>query len=89
VSEGITIGFDAVKKVTIIGTKMAALNGAVYSYQMPNNKIGFSFPVEKLFHVNGTPRESFIPKILVDVSKQKTNEDLILQTALNYIRTMK
>ncbi|HYJ39084.1 MAG TPA: S41 family peptidase, partial [Chitinophagaceae bacterium] len=50
VSEGITIGFDALKRATIIGTRMAGLNGAIYSYQMPHSKIRFSFPVEKLFH---------------------------------------
>jgi C-terminal processing protease CtpA/Prc len=55
VGEGITIGFHALKRATIIGTKMAGLNGAIYSYKLPNTGIGFSIPVEKLFHVNGTP----------------------------------
>ena len=32
VSEGIAIGFDALKRATIIGTRMAALNGAIYSF---------------------------------------------------------
>lgn len=43
------------KKATIFGTRMAGLNGATYSHKMPNAGIGFSIPVEKLFHVNGTP----------------------------------
>jgi hypothetical protein len=85
VSEGIVVGFDAFKRVTTIGTKMAALNGAIYSYQMPNTKIGFSFPVEKLYHVNGIPREFFTPKIVVDLSNQKVNEDRVLETALGYL----
>lgn len=86
VGEGIAIGFDALKRATIIGTKMAALNGAVYSFKMPNTGIGFSFPAEKLFHVNGSPREKFKPVIEVDVSKQTNKEDLILQEGLRYIR---
>ena len=86
VSEGLTIGFDALKRATIIGSPMAALNGAIYSYQMPNTKIGFSFPVEKLFHVNKTPREKYVPTITPDLSKQQKGKDLILQTAIQYLR---
>lgn len=86
VSEGITIGFDGVKRATIIGTEMAQLNGAVYSYQMPNSRIGFSFPVEKLFHINGTPREKFKPSLLVNVKEEINNEDLVLATALNFLK---
>jgi len=87
--EGITIGFDALKRATIIGTEMAGLNGAIYSYQLPNTKIGFNIPVEKLFHVNGTPRELFKPAVQVDLLLQKDNQDLILDTALDYFRKTK
>jgi C-terminal processing protease CtpA/Prc len=82
IAEGITIGFDAFKRATIIGTRMAGLNGAVYSYKMPNTGIGFSFPVEKLYHVNGLPREMFVPTIMV---APKADEDAILQAALNLL----
>jgi carboxyl-terminal processing protease len=85
VGEGIAIGFDALKRATIIGTRMAGLNGAVYSFVMPNTYIGFSFPAEKLFHVNGTPRENFKPAVEVDVSKAMGHDDYILQQALKYI----
>jgi C-terminal processing protease CtpA/Prc len=89
VSEGIVIGFDALKRGTIIGTEMAQLNGAVYSYQLPETKIWFNIPLEKLFHVNGNPREKFKPNIVVDVSKQKNGEDLILTTALRYLEKIR
>jgi len=85
VGEGIVIGFDALKRATVIGTKMARLKGAIYSYTLPNTKIGFSIPVERLYHVNGTPRENFKPHILVDVSK-KTGADVILAEALKYLQ---
>ena len=85
VAEGIAIGFDALKRATIIGTKMARLNGANYSFTMPNTGIGFSFPAEKLFHVNGISRENFRPAVLVDMANQKTSEDPVLQQALKYI----
>jgi carboxyl-terminal processing protease len=80
--EGITIGFDALKRATVVGTDMAGLNGAVYSYKMPNTGIGFSFPVEKLFHVNGLPRENFKPAVPVVVVAGK---DVAFQRALDLL----
>ena len=62
--EGIAIGFDGMSRALIVGDKMAGLLGAIYSFSLPETKIGFSIPVEKLFHVNGSPREDFIPKFL-------------------------
>ena len=88
VGEGITIGFDALKRATIIGTQMAGLNGAIYSYTMPNTGIGFSIPVEKLFHVNGTPREYFYPGISVDKLRGRAGEDIILSTAMEYLKKL-
>ena len=89
VSEGIVVGFDALKRAIIIGTEMARLNGANYSFNMPNTGIRFSFPAEKLFHVNGLPREKFRPTINVDMTEQKKGEDLILQKGLEYLRRKK
>jgi carboxyl-terminal processing protease len=85
VGEGIAIGFDALKRATIIGTKMAQLNGAVYSFTMPNTGIGFSFPAEKLYHVNGTPRENFHPNVEIDLSREKNDNDPILEKGVKYI----
>lgn len=67
--EGIAIGFDGMNRAVIIGDKMAGLLGAIYSFTLPETKIGFSIPVEKLFHLNGTPRENFTPKFLVSESE--------------------
>lgn len=88
VAEGITIGFDALGRGTSVGTRMAALNGAIYSYTMPNSGIGFSFPVEKLFHVDGTPREFFRPKVYVDLSTS-SGPDPVLEKALKEIQKQK
>ncbi|PZU88406.1 MAG: peptidase [Chryseobacterium sp.] len=62
--EGIAIGFDGMKKAETIGTKMAGLLGAISNFQMTETKIGFQFPTERLYHIDGTPRENFVPKIL-------------------------
>lgn len=62
--EGIAIGFDGMKRARIVGDKMAGLLGAIYSFNMPETNIGFSIPAEKLYHINGLPRERFIPDFL-------------------------
>ena len=59
--EGIAIGFDGMKRATIIGSKMAGLLGAVETFRLPETEIGFQIPTERLYHIDGTPRENFIP----------------------------
>ena len=75
ISEGIVIAFDGMKRATVIGTPMARLNGAVETIEMPNTKIGFNIATERLYHVNGSPRELFSPAIGVNVAEQKPGED--------------
>jgi len=82
VGEGIVIGFDAFKRAIIVGDRMAGLNGANYSYHLPNSGIGFSFPVEQLFHINGLPREQFRPSLMVKYKRGAKNRDMVLETAL-------
>jgi carboxyl-terminal processing protease len=63
--EGIAIGFDAMKRATVVGTAMAGLRGAVDSSELPISKLRVFFPTERLFHINGTPRHEWLPKVLV------------------------
>jgi C-terminal processing protease CtpA/Prc len=74
--EGLAIGFDALKRGQVVGDKMAGLLGAIYSFTLPETKIGFSLPAEKLFHINGTPREHFMPA-LVEADHEKCMEKAI------------
>lgn len=89
VGEGIVIGFDALHRpgTKIIGTRMAGLCGAVYTYQMPATGIRFTFPAEKTFQLNGAPREQFRPQVLVDMSNEaaQSQQDIILMKALEYL----
>lgn len=62
--EGMAIGFDVMKKVKIIGTLMAGLLGAIDGFTLPETNIGFQIPTERLYHVNGTPRENYKPNVL-------------------------
>jgi C-terminal processing protease CtpA/Prc len=63
--EGLAIGFDGVGRGTVVGGPMAQLLGATYRIELPNSKIGVSLPAERLYHVNGSPREAFRPKVAV------------------------
>ena len=65
--EGIAIGLDGMKRATIVGTRMAGLNGGVFNLELPETKIGVTYPGERLNHINGTPRENFTPPVLVDL----------------------
>ncbi|MGC4040770.1 MAG: S41 family peptidase [Flavobacterium sp.] len=73
--EGIAIGFDATKSATVIGTKMSGLLGAIDGFRLSETNIGFQFPTERLYHINGTPREDYIPAIATK-SSQETLEKI-------------
>lgn len=62
--EGIAIGFNGMRRAQVIGTKMAGLLGAISNFSLSETKIGVQFPTERLYHINGTPRENFSPDIL-------------------------
>ncbi|AXT55550.1 peptidase [Aquimarina sp. AD1] len=79
--EGITIGFDGLNRAEVVGTEMGDLLGAIYQYTLPETNIGFQFPVEKLFHINGIPREDFKPKHYILDSQDQ------LQKAIDIINT--
>jgi hypothetical protein len=52
---------------------------------LPNTKIRLNYAAEKLFHLNGTPREDFVPPVAVKLSDQRT-DDAILATGLRTLR---
>lgn len=62
--EGIALGFDRMNNAVVVGTKMAGLIGAITNFKLTETQIGFQIPTERLYHINGTPREDYIPKIM-------------------------
>jgi len=80
--EGVAIGLSAVDSATIVGTPMAGLAGATYPMKLPRTGIGVNVPAERLYHVDGTPREAFRPNVPVDVSRVRAGEDPFLTRAL-------
>ena len=68
--EGIAVGFDGMKRAEIVGTKMAGLLGAVYTFTTPYSGISYQIPAERLYHINGTPREDYVPQFLTENSEE-------------------
>jgi C-terminal processing protease CtpA/Prc len=87
--EGIAIGMDAMKRAKIVGAPMAGLVGATQSVTLPNTGIGVTFPAQKLFHLNGTPRENFQPPVTVDLLSpdSRNAQDPILDAGLKTLAT--
>ncbi|HRI63004.1 MAG TPA: S41 family peptidase [Polyangium sp.] len=59
--EGLAIGFNSIIRAPVIGERMAGLLGALDESKLPVSGIVVRFPTERLFHVEGTPREAFKP----------------------------
>lgn len=69
--EGMAIGLDGMKRATVVGTRMAGLNGGIFNLQLPQTKIGVTYAGERLNHINGTPRENFVPPVLVNLMDRR------------------
>lgn len=59
--EGLAIGLDALG-ARVDGGPMAGLLGAVYDHKLPNSGLVIKLPTERLYAVDGTPREAFRPR---------------------------
>jgi len=78
--EGLAIGLDGMKIATVIGTPMAGLRGALYSHTLPHTGIEIRIPAERLCHIDGTPREEFVPPVLI---KSDLDVEELPETILN------
>jgi len=59
--EGLAIGMDALGAL-VIGDRMAGLLGAVYYLRLERSGLVIKIPAERLYAVDGTPREAFEPR---------------------------
>ncbi len=58
--EGLAVGLNALG-ARVEGGKMAQLLGAIEDFRLPHSGLVIKFPTEKLFGIDGTPREDFMP----------------------------
>ncbi len=59
--EGLAVGLDALG-ADVVGDPMAGLPGAVYDHRLENSGMVIKLPTERLYAVDGTPRETFRPR---------------------------
>ena len=83
--EGLAIAFDATRSGTVVGTAMAGLLGATSRIMLPRTGIGINVPTERLYHVDGPPREDFVPNVRVDVTRAEAGEDPFIVAALSVL----
>ena len=83
--EGLAIGLNAIRGAPVVGTPMARLLGALGEMTLPASGIVIRIPTEKLFHVNGTPREAFVPCPAVEDGGLSGSRDATLRTGMGFL----
>jgi carboxyl-terminal processing protease len=81
--EGMTIGFDGMNRARVVGTEMERLAGAIEGFSFKHSTFGYMLSTEKLFHVNGTAREEFVPEHYVAQNQVAT--DQMMDTAIELL----
>ncbi len=80
--EGLAIGLNATRGAAVLGQPMAKLLGALGETVLPHSSITVRLPVEKLFHVDGTPREAVVPCAVAAARQDDAAQDAELDAAL-------
>lgn len=76
--EGMAIGFDAMRRAVVVGTPMAHLAEAVTDDKLPRTGVDVAYATEQIYHVNGTPRQNWLPPVLVSEPLDEAPGDVIL-----------
>jgi len=74
--EGIAIGFDGMRRAEIVGTEMGRLAGEMNVFPFKNQPFSYRLSTAKLFHINGTPREKYVPIHYVKQTSTQKDETL-------------
>lgn len=65
--ESLAVGLEAAAKATLVGTAMAGVRGDSRELRLPESGIVLRYPASRVFHPNGTPRETVRPALAVDI----------------------
>lgn len=84
--EGIAIGFEGMERAEIVGSEMQRLAGEMNGFNFKHRNYSYRLSVAKLYHVNGTPRENYIPTNYVNQITIKRDE--ILDKGIELINKM-
>ena len=74
--EGLAIGLEGIERGVLVGTEMERLAGEMEGFNFKNQPYGYRIAIAKLFHINGTPREQYIPAHYVRETNSMNDEAL-------------
>ncbi len=96
--EGLAISMEALGRAAVVGTRMAGLEGSVYTMRMPHTGIGFQCTKQKVFNGTltgdpasrefvGSSRSAYTPSVLVDTMTEALSEsaDPILKRGIEVL----
>ncbi len=81
--EGLAIGFDGMERAEVVGSEMARLAGEMNGFSFIHQSFGYRLSTARLFHVDGTPREKYVPTHYVN--QTTTEKDEILEKGMELI----
>jgi len=85
-AEALAAGLLAVAQARIVGTAMAGLRGELRHVRLPHSGLVVSYPAERTFLVDGTPREQLRPHVAIDLAAPSGGPgDPILYQALKLL----
>ena len=85
--EGLAIGFEGMESAEIVGSEMERLAGEVNGFSFINQKYGYRLSTAKLYHINGTPREKYVPTNYV--TQTTTEKDETLEKGIELINKIR
>ncbi|MFK7969043.1 MAG: S41 family peptidase [Bacteroidia bacterium] len=74
--EGTAIGFEGMKRGEVVGTEMERLAGEMNGFSFIHQQFGYRLSVAKLFHINGTAREKYVPTHYIEQTTIEQDEVL-------------
>jgi carboxyl-terminal processing protease len=80
--EGLAIGLNATRGAPVLGQPMAHLLGANGEAVLPHSRIVVRVPTEKLSHIDGSPREAFVPCAIASSGVKSSTQDPELASAI-------
>ena len=84
--EGLVIGMDAATDAVTIGSDMMDLLGSVWTKEISEADATLYYAGERIFHVNGMPREDYIADINIDPANVDADgNDPALSKALSFL----
>jgi carboxyl-terminal processing protease len=74
--EGLAVGFEGMERAEVVGSEMERLAGEMNGFSFKHQKFSYRLSTVKLFHINGTPREKYVPTNYVKQTTTKKDETL-------------